>query len=213
MWVLVGVALVLGGMAALRPIIDHVSTNTRLAVAQQSLVAYRFAVLSYCTEFGNLPDDVFQSLPEPLVKTKKERKSSVSGEGKELRGKKKSQNLGELLVAEKKIDRIAFPFGQKYVLPGKNDPFQVEEPQIWAVSLPDMAEHFDHSKLFTSARSGKVAVLVVPFLTAREAEEVQKMVSAFSKKTDKGLVFVGDCFFTRSTIEGRFNGWLYLSDL
>jgi hypothetical protein len=58
-----------------------------------------------------------------------------------------------------------------------------------------------------------VAVLLVPFLTEKEAEAIQKIMGGLQRKGKKEPTFQGDCFFTRSSVVGKFNGWLYLCDL
>lgn len=206
---MVGIALVFLALAALRPVIDWVGLNTRLTVAQQSLVSYRFAVLSYLSQNGSVPDDLYEITEEPYV---------PEGEGGEVaptepNPKPKRASLGDALLEAKKIDRVGFPLGEKYQLPEGLGPLVATRPEIWAVPVAALAERFDNPRLFPSARSGKVAVLVVPFLSKREAEGIQKMVSNLREQTPGGMTFVGDCFFTSSPVDGKFTGWLYLSDL
>lgn len=207
-WVLVGIALVFLALAALRPVIDLVALNTRLAVAQQSVISYRFAVLSYVAQNGTVPNELFQTTEEPRS-VEEEQATLVEP----TPPKAQSASLGDALLEAKRIDRVSFPLGEKYTLPEGLGSWVATRPEIWAVSLAAVAQHFENTRLFPSARSDKVAVLVVPFLSEREAQGIQKMVSNLREQTQDGVVFTGDCFFTPSPVEGKFTGWLYLSDL
>ena len=206
---MVGIALVFLALAALRPVIDLVGLNTRLAVAQQSLVSYRFAVLSYLSQNGTVSNDLYEITEEVDVSGGETESTPFNPNPP----KPKGASLGKALLEAKKIDRISFPLGEKYELPEGLGPLVATQPEIWAVPVATLAQRFDNPRLFPSARSGKVAVLVVPFLSEREARGIQKMVSSLREQTPGGIIFVGDCFFTPSPVEGKFTGWLYLSDL
>jgi hypothetical protein len=202
---MVGMALVFLGLAALRPVIDTVALNTRLAVAQQSLITYRTGLLSYLAQQGGVPEDLVTGFGEA---------STGTGGEEAIPAQASYTSLGEALLATKKVDRISFPLGEKFVLPEDMGPLVARRPEIWGVSLAGLEEHFQRSRLFPSASSARVAVLVVPFLNQREAEGIQTMLSNLSAQTQEGgLVNVGDCFFTPSPVEGRLTGWIYLSDL
>jgi hypothetical protein len=211
---LVGLAVVGVGLVALRPVFEKVELNARLIVAQQYLASYRFAVLSYCGQFqGNLPDDVFERAFQRAAEQEEE-----EAEGKATAAgapDKYEVTLGHWLVQSRKIDRVSFPLGGSR--PAKAPPPEegtITETRIWAVFLPDLEKHFNRYNLFPSARSSKVALLVVPYLTKRQSEGLQKMISEQQLKAEDGEKdHVGDCFFTRSDVEGMFTGWLYLSDL
>lgn len=206
---MVGIALVFLALAALRPVIDLVGFNTRLAVAQQSLVSYRFAVLSYLSQNGTVSDDLFENIDQAYAPIEKGDAAHFDGNAP----KPKRGGLGKALLEAKKIDRISFPIGEKYQLPEGLEPWEATQAEIWAIPVAALAQRFNNPRLFPSARSSKVAVLVVPFLSEREANGIQKMISNLREQTPGGIIFVGDCFFTPSPVEGKFTGWLYLSDL
>jgi hypothetical protein len=212
-WVMVGMALVFLGLVALRPVIDTVGLNTRLAVAQQSLISYRGAVLAYCSETANVRDDAVFNQPEfekPGPKEPSAEEASTNSVAA-----KEATNLGERLVALKKLDEITFPLGERDLVPanGEDLVWQPQRPEILAVAVSALTSHFREPKLFPSARSERVAVLVVPFLNAKEAEEIQKMVGGLQRTGQKEDSFRADCFFSRSSVDEKFNGWLYLCDL
>jgi len=210
-WVFVGIALVFLAMAAIRPVIDFVGMRTRLVVAQQSLLSYRFAVLSYCAQVGTVPEDLFQTVSEEESEATAEEAPPAP---EEAPAKPRGHSLGDELIASKKVEKISFPLGKKYTLPEGYGPLVAARPEIWAVSLPALERLFQKNRLFPSSRSSKVAVLVVPFLSEKEAKGVQNMVSTIREQDSAGaMTFVGDCFFTPSPVEGKFTGWLYLSDL
>jgi hypothetical protein len=210
---MVGMALVFLGLAALRPVIDTVALNTRLAVAQQSLISYRGAVLAYCSETANVGDDAVFNQPEfekPGPKEPFAEEASTNSVAA-----KEAPNLGERLVALKKLDEVSFPLGERDLVPanGEEANWQPNRPEIRAVTVSALVGQFRDAKLFPSTRSGRVAVLLVPFLTEKEAEAIQKMIGGPQRKGEKEPTFQGDCFFTRSSVVGKFNGWLYLCDL
>ena len=212
-WVLVGVALVFIGVFALRSVVEMVEFRSRLSVAQQTLATFRYGVLAYSAETQNLPGELLFKIPEKNELSPTDADTPAKETPTEDFARKTS--FGEVLVSLKKIDRIDFPFGQKDIplKPDKSNLLQVNRPQIWAVWLPSFAQYFKNPQLFSSARSGQVAVLVVPFLTAKEAEAIQKIVGNLSESKDGKVVYRGDCFFTHSSEEGKFNGWIFLSDL
>ena len=212
-WVLVGIAVMAVALVALRPVVKIVEDRTRLAVAQQTLATYRYAVLAYSTEVPTVPPEILFEIP--AHKSPDPEKLPVPAATSDEPKQSPSPSLGELLVSTKKIDRVAFPMGQKNLLPedGEPDPLQIHQPKILAVSLPSLADYFKNPQLFSSARSSQVAVLVVPYLDESEAESIQKIIGSLSELQNGKTVYRGDCFFTRSSVEGKFNGWIYLSDL
>jgi len=225
-WVLVGVSLVFLGLAALRPVMSQIELRTRLAVAEQNLITYRSAVLAYSAEKSveiDTPPHPIQKQGEQDAAAQKEKVKEKEGAGT-VHGSGKSdepeiqtkETLGDKLVSMKKLDVISFPLGDRVsnaLQSPSQDPWQPDRPEIRTVSLPVLSKQFRQPGLFPSARSERVAVLVVPFLSEKEAEAVQKMVGGLPRKSGKGDSYRADCFFTRSSVPGKFNGWLYLSDL
>ena len=200
-------------MAALRPTVEHFEFKTNLSVAQQSLAAFRYAIVIYCADVQTVPHEFYRNIPDKNSPPSQDR-DSLPNEKPEPKPVP-TISLGEALVAAKKIERVAFPLGKKGQPFENGDPgsLQVYEPQIWAVSLPSLAKYFKKPELFASARSSQVAILVVPFLTTKEAEGIQNIIGNLSEQREGKPVYRGDCFFTRSSMEGMFNGWIYLSDL
>lgn len=212
-WLVVGIGLMAIVLAALKPAVELFEFRTRLSVAQQSLASFRYAVLSYCAEVRTVPPELIHPIPDKSS-SDPGTTDPVPTEGPDSI-RPQAVSLGEALVKSKKIDRIAFPFGEKDLLPESDpsEPLQVQQPEIWAVSLSSLAQYFKKPELFASARSSQVAILVVPFLTAKEAEGIQKTIGSMSEQKDGKTVYRGDCFFTHCSVDGKFNGWIYLSDL
>ena len=220
MWVLVGVALVGIGLVALRPVMNEIDLHARLAVAQQNLITYRSAVLVYCSENSvevdaSTPTSEAAGGEKPLA-DKKRVNTPNEGVPSEKPGMQTRENLGETLISLKKLDRVSFPFGEKIAASPRTDnhnPWQPDRPQIRAVSLLSLSKQFGKASLFSSARSDRVAVLVIPFLNENEAVAIQKMVGAIQKESSDAYFSRSDCFFSPSSLDGKFNGWLYLCDL
>ncbi|NDB96505.1 MAG: hypothetical protein EBZ78_10175, partial [Verrucomicrobia bacterium] len=180
----------------------------------------RSAVLVYCSENSvevdaSTPTSEAAGGAKPLA-DKKKVNTPNEGVPSEKPGMQTRENLGETLISLKKLDGISFPFGEKIAAPFQTDdqdPWQPDQPQIRAVSLLSLSKQFGRANLFSSARSDRVAVLVVPFLTAKEAEALQKMMGNIQKMDAVGHSYPSDCFFIRSSRAEKFNGWLYLCDL
>jgi len=217
---LVGVLMMLGVLACLWPLIQRIGLQTRVAVAEQSLASYRTAIVNYAAQVVTIPEDAFQ----PVPKNEEAEETPPSEEEETPPAEEKPSklppgpSLGERLMSARKLDQISFPVGLRDLIPGSQEEeakklLEPNRPVIWAVSLPELARHFNNSGLFPSARSGRVAVLVVPFLTEKEAEAIQKMLSGRGSKSGRTSDLKVDCFFTRSSAEGMFTGWLYLCDL
>ena len=200
---MIGVLAIIGILASVvSPKVIEAIRDAKVTGVIANLAAAKTAAATYYGRYNSYPVDGTK-LAVVSAATSDEPKQSPS------------PSLGELLVSTKKIDRVAFPMGQKNLLPedGEPDPLQIHQPKILAVSLPSLADYFKNPQLFSSARSSQVAVLVVPYLDESEAESIQKIIGSLSELQNGKTVYRGDCFFTRSSVEGKFNGWIYLSDL